>query len=81
MAASTYPDISKEVEIHIFRYNCIFRNAFMYKQPILTKWWNDNTFVQILYNCLRYTDGLLHVFFLLFAVMLSELHEEPRQKD
>ena len=53
----------------------------IYKQPILTKWWNNNIFVQILNSYLKYPDRLLDVFFLLFAVILSELREKPRRKD
>ena len=37
-------------------------------------------FLQI-YSYLRYTDKLLDVFFLLVAVILSELHEIPGRKD
>ena len=53
----------------------------MYKQFILTKQWNYNNFVQILYSYLRYTDRLLDEFFLLVAVILSNHHENPRRKD
>ena len=50
MAASAHHAISnKGGKIYgIFRYTC------MYKQPILTKYWNYNSFVQILYSTLRY---------------------------
>ena len=81
MAASAYHVISKEVENWVFRHNCIFRHTCLYKQPILTKEWNYDNFVQILYSYLRYTNRLLDVFFLLLAVMLSELHENQRRKD
>ena len=53
----------------------------MYKQFILTKQWNYNNFVQMLYSYLRYTDRLLDEFFLLVAVILSNHHENPRRKD
>ena len=35
----------------------------------------------IIYNYLRYTDMLLDVSFLFFAVILSEFNEKPRRKD
>ena len=59
----------------------ILRHTCMYKQPILTKQWNYNNFVQILHSYLRYIDRLLDVIFLLLAVILSELHEIPRRKN
>ena len=37
--------------------------------------------LQILCSYLIYTDRLLDVFFLLLAVILLELHENPRRKD
>ena len=80
MAASTYHVISKEVENRVFKHNRIFRHTCMDKQPILTTKWNHNNFLQILHSYLRYTDRLLDVFFLLLAVILSELHENPRKK-
>ena len=81
VTASAYHVISKEVENRILRPNLIFRHTCMYKQPILTKQWNYNIFVQILYSYLRYIDRLLDVFFLLLAVTLSKLHEKSRRKD
>ena len=60
--------------------NRIFRRTCICKQPILTKYWNYNNFLQILYSCLRYTDRLLHVFFLLLSVILSEFSEKRRRK-
>ena len=39
----------------------------MYKQLVLTKSWNYNIFMQILYSYLIYTDRLFDVFFLLLA--------------
>ena len=47
----------------------------------MTKKWNDNIFVQILYSYLRYTDRLLGVSFLLLVVILSEFYEKPRRED
>ena len=76
MAASAYHLISNEVEYSFFRHNLIFRHACMYKEPKMTKQWNYCTFVQMLYSHLRYT-----VFFLLLALILSELHENSRRKD
>ena len=81
MTASAYRVTSKEVENRVFKHNRIFRHTSMYKQPKLTKQWNYNNFVQILYTYLRYTDKLLDAFFLLLAVILSELYENPRRKD
>ena len=81
MTASAYHVILKEVENRVFRHNRILRHTCIYKQPILTKWWNYNNFVQILYSYLKYTDTLLDVLFLLQAVILFELHENPRRKD
>ena len=72
--------VETEVENFIFRHNRIFRHTCIYKQPILTKQWNYNIFVQILYSYLRYTARLLDVFFLLLTVIFSELHENPRRK-
>ena len=81
MAASAYHVILKEVENRVIRHNCIFRHTYMYKQPILTKKWNYNNFIEILSSYRRYTDRLLDVFFLLLATILSELHENPRRKN
>ena len=36
----------------------MFRHKCMYKQPTLTKYWNYNIFVQILYSYFRYTGRL-----------------------
>ena len=71
----------KGVENRVFRHNRIFRHTCKYKQPILRKWWNYKNFMQILYSYFKYTDMLLDVFFLLLAVTLSELQENPRRKD
>ena len=38
-------------------------------------------FLQILHSFLRNNDRLLDMLFLLLAVILSELQEEPRRKD
>ena len=69
MAALVYHVIANEVENRIFRHNPIFRHRSMYKQPILTKQWNHNIFVEILYSCLRDTERLLGVYFSLLAVI------------
>ena len=47
---------------------------------MLTKQWNYNIIVQILHSSLRYTDGLLDVFFLSLAVILPELHKNQKGK-
>ena len=73
--------ISKEVENCIFRHNRIFRHSCMHKQPISTKQWNCNIFMQISHRYVRHTDRLLDVHFLLLAVILSELYEKQRRKD
>ena len=65
----------------IFRHNRIFRHTYMYKKPTWTNQWNCNIFVQILCSYLRYTTRLLDLFFLLLAVILSQLHEKPQRKD
>ena len=81
MAASVYYFISEEVENYIFRHNWILKHTCMYKKPALTKYWNYNLFVQILYSHFRYTNRLfLGCVFLLLAVILSELQEKPRRK-
>ena len=56
-----------------FRHIRIFRHTCMHKQPILTKQWNFNIFVQVLPSYLRHTDRLSDVLFLLLTVILSEL--------
>ena len=58
MAASVYYFISEEVENYIFRHNWILKHTCMYKKPALTKYWNYNLFVQILYSHFRYTNRL-----------------------
>ena len=57
----------------------IFRHTYVYKQPILTKQRSYDIFVELLYIYLRYHDRLLDVFFLLFPVILTELHKKPRR--
>ena len=47
---------------------------------MLSKYWNYNIFVQVLYSYFRYTDRFLDLFFLLLAVILSELHDKSRRK-
>ena len=39
-------------------------------------WQSSGIIIQILYSYLRHTDRLLHVFFLLLAAILSELHKK-----
>ena len=75
MAASTYHVISREAENRFFRHNSVFRHTCLRNQPKLTKKWYYIYFVQILYSHLRYTDRLLNFFFLLLAVILSELQK------
>ena len=47
-------------------------NTDVFKQPILTKWWNYKNFVQIWYSYLRYTDRLLDVIFLSYRKQYKE---------
>ena len=88
MVASAYHVILTEVE------NDIFKHVFMlmylclciHKQPTWTKHWNFNIFVifsNIFYKVISDTlvESFLDVISLLFAVILSELHEKPRMKD
>ena len=77
VAASAYHIISH----YIFRHNHNFRHTGIYEQPTLTKQWNYNIFVHILYSYLRYTDTLLVVFFLLLTEILLEFYEKKRRKD
>ena len=58
MAASAYHVISKEVENHINSQNWIFRRTCMQKQSTLTKYWNYNIFIPILYSYFRCTGRL-----------------------
>ena len=59
MAASAYHVISKEVENHIITSGTIeFLYTYLFKQPSLTKEWNYNTLVPILYSYFRYTGRL-----------------------
>ena len=84
MAASAYHVISTEVENDIFKHDWIFRHLCIHKQPNLTKLWNFNIFVQILYTVVvsgTMVGSFLDVLFLSFAVIISELHEKTRRKD
>ena len=58
MAPSSSHVILKEVEKHIFKHNLIFRHTCMYKQPTLTKQWNDAIFLQIWCSYFRHTGRL-----------------------
>ena len=58
MDASAYHVISKKAENQIFRQNWIFRHTCVYKQTTLTKEWNYNIFVQMLYSYFMYTGKL-----------------------
>ena len=55
MAGPAQHVISREVECQIFRRSCIFRCTCIYKQPKMTKLWNYNIFVQVLYSYLTST--------------------------
>ena len=84
MAALLYQVISKEVENRIFRHYRIFRyicinNLFWQRSGIkifLCKYANANCANMCSY--LRYTNELLDLFFLLLAVILSELPKKER---
>ena len=86
MVASAYHVILTEVENDIFKHNWIFRHLCIHKQPTWTTHWNFNIFVifsDIFYKVISDTlvESFLDVISLLFAVILSELHEKPRMKD
>ena len=81
MTASAYHVIWKEVENHIFRHNWIFRHTCIYKQPTLRKQWNYNMLSKYYTVILDTLVGsFLNVLFLLFAKILSGLHEKTRRK-
>ena len=79
---STYHVISKEVENHIFRHNCIFRYACINKQPALRRYWNYNICVQILYSYSRYTRRLFLgcVLFAACCNIIRTLWETKKEK-
>ena len=62
MVASAYGCLG--VENRAFRDNCICRHICMYTQDKVTKQWNYNNIVQILYSYLRYTNRLCGCLFL-----------------
>ena len=76
---SVYHVVSKEVENRIFRHNWIFRHKLNFSIH-----WESSRI--IIFSCKFYIvtsdtlgrDSFLDVFFLLRAVILSELHEKPR---
>ena len=72
MAALSYHVISKEVVKQIFKRNLIFRHSCIYRQPTLTKSWNFNIFVQILYSYFRYT-GRLFLGYALFVARCNTI--------
>ena len=72
MAASAYHVILKEVENQIFRHSWVFRHICVCKQPTLTKQWNYNIFVQILYSYFRYT-GRLFLGYALFVARCNTI--------
>ena len=78
MTASASHVRSKDVENLIFRHNRTFRYTCMYKQ---TCWQSSGIIIILCKYYIRYTDRLLDMFFLVLAVILSELHENPRRKD
>ena len=88
VVASAYHVILTEVENDIFKHVFIFMYLCLciHKQPTWTKHWNFNIFVifsNIFYKVISDTlvESFLDVISLLFAVILSELHEKPRMKD
>ena len=72
MAALAYHVISKEVEKHIFKHKSIFRHTCIYKPPTLTRHWNFNIFVQILYSYFRYT-GRIFLGYALFVARCNTI--------
>ena len=72
MAALAYYVISTAVENHTFKHNWIFRHFCIYKQPILTKEWNFNIFVQMLYSYFKY-NGRLFLGYALFVACCNTI--------
>ena len=81
MVASAYHVVSKEAVNCVFRDNRVLDTHVYIKNPNWQRKWNYSNFVQVLHNYLRYPDRLLDMFFLLLAVILSELHGNSRRKD
>ena len=75
-----YFSVSKKVENRIFRHNHIFRHTCMYKQPILRKQWNYNSFVQTLHSYLRYTDRLLMCFLVALCYIIRVLSKTKKER-
>ena len=57
----------KSYSNYIFKRNWILRRVCIYKEPTLTKYWNLNIFLQILYSYFRYNRRL----FLGYAVFAA----------
>ena len=82
MAASVYHVISTEVENHIFKpIEFLDTSAFINNQH----WQSSEILIFLCKYCTVISETLvgsfLDVHFLLFAVILSELHEKPRRKN
>ena len=57
-----------------------FRHTCMYKQPILRKQWNCNSFVQTLHSYLRYTDRLLMCFLVALCYIIRVLSKTKKER-
>ena len=80
VAASAYHLISRRYKIVSLGTIAFLDTHVCIKNPYWQSSGITKIFLQI-YSYLRYTDKLLDVFFLLVAVILSELHEIPGRKD
>ena len=82
MTASVSQVISTKVENHIFKHNCILDTCVLINNPH----WQSiviSVFLRKYYIVISDTleGAFLGVFFLLLAVILSELREKPKRKD
>ena len=81
MVASAHHVITKEVENRVFQDKCIFRHTRIYKEHKLTRHWNYNNSVQILYSYLRYTDRLCGCVFLVARYNIISASWELRKNE
>ena len=82
MAASVSQVISTKVENHIFKHNCILDTCVLINNPH----WQSIAILVFLYKYYivisdKLVGAFLGVFFLLLAVILSELREKPKRED
>ena len=83
MAASVYHVISTEVENHISLNTIEFLDTYLFRNN--PHWQSSGILISLYKNYIVISDTLvdsfLDVLFLLLAVILSELHENPRRED